>query len=371
MNLSSGGGVSPQDVSLAGAAAPESLLKAHSAAGGGLRGASRVAWIDYARGLAIILVVYGHCFRGLQDAGYVAISSPLRVVDFIVYGFHMPLFFFLSGAVSTKAFQHDLMPFLRSRLTSIGWPYLLWMSIEAALLISLSGLTNMGPPHLGIDTYLYRPLSPFWFLYALFAASLVVYALRRLTPPMRLGVTAAVSVAGQFIPVDIVQLSSWGLFYLCLGHCCAVWVKRPQVIARLSAPGTLIAMAAATIALSLALLQLGSAYRYEVPVALVGSATVFGCAGRLAKAERRLPALRLIAVLGQISLTILVVHVLGTAGMRIALAKVLHLHTVWLHLAAGTAAGLTVPVCLQLGSERLGLLRALGLPIRPEWRPSS
>ena len=130
-------------------------------------------------------------------------------------------------------------------------------------------------------------------------------------------------------------------------------------------------MAAATIALSLALLQLGSAYRYEVPVALVGSATVFGCAGRLAKAERRLPALRLIAVLGQISLTILVVHVLGTAGMRIALAKVLHLHTVWLHLAAGTAAGLTVPISLQLGSERLGLLRALGLPLRAEWRPSS
>ena len=365
LNSSFGGCVSPQDGSLAGAVVSEGLLETQS----GVARASRVVWIDYARGLAIILVVYGHCFRGVQEAGFVAASSPLRVIDFTIYGFHMPLFFFLSGAVSTKAFQHNLVPFLRSRLMSIGWPYLLWMSIEAALLLSLSGLTNMGPPHLGVDTYLYRPLSPFWFLYALFTASLVVYALRRFTPPLRLGIAASVYVGGQFIPVDIVQLASWGLFYLCLGHCCAMWVRRPQVITRLSAPGTLIVMAVATIAISLALLQLGCTYRYEVPVAVAGSATVFGCAERLAKAERRLPALRVIAVLGQISLTVLVVHVLGTAGMRIALTKVLHLHVLWLHLLAGTAAGLGAPICLQLGSERLGLLRAFGLPTRPAWRP--
>ena len=362
--------MSPQDVSLAGGA--EGLLETRSGVPAGVPtgvpGPSRVVWIDYARGLAIILVVYGHCFRGLLDAGDVAANSPLRMVDFTVYGFHMPLFFFLSGAVSTKAFQQGLMPFLRSRLMSIGWPYLLWMSVEAALLISLSGLTNMGPPHLGIDTYLYRPLSPFWFLYALFAASLVVYALRRLPPPIRLGIAASLSIVGQMIPVDIVQLASWGLFYLCLGHCCALWIKRPQVIARLSAPGVVVAMAAATIAISLAFLRLGCAYRYEVPVALFGSATVFGCAEQLAKAARRLPALQVIAVLGQISLTILVVHVLGTAGMRIALTKVLHLHVLWLHLLAGTTAGLALPLCLQLGSERLGLLRPLGLPARPAWR---
>ena len=362
--------MSPQDVSLAGAVAPEGPLEVQPGTLSSASGANRVAWIDYARGIAIILVVYGHCFRGLQAAGYVAPGSPLRVADFTIYGFHMPLFFFLSGAVSSKALQHDLVPFLHARLTSIGWPYLLWMTVEAALLLGLSGLTNMGPPHLGIDTYLYRPLSPFWFLYALFASSLVVYALRRLSPPLRLGIAAGVYAVGQCIPIDIVQLSSWGLLYLCLGHCCAMWIRRPQVIARLAAPGTLIAAAVATVTISLALMQLGWSYRYEVPVALMGSAAVFGCAERLAKAERRLPTVRLIAVLGQISLTILVVHVLGTAGMRIALTKLLHVHILWLHLLAGTAAGLALPFCLQLVSERLGLLRALGLPARPAWRPS-
>ncbi len=358
--------MSPLDVSLA-RANPPSIPADQSSR---VATTGRVAWIDYARGLAIILVVYGHCFRGLQDAGFIGADSPLRVVDFVIYGFHMPLFFFLSGVVGTKAFQQDAGPFLRSRIVSLGWPYLLWMSVEAALLLSLSGLTNMGPPKLGLDTYLYRPLSPFWFLYALFAASLVIYAIRRLAASARLGLAAGLYVGGQFVPVDIIQLASWGLFYLCLGHCCAAWIRRPEVIARLSAPGTLILLAIATVGLSLGLRDIGCPSRFEVPVALAGSALVFGCAERVAQAARALSLVRLIALFGQISLTILVVHVLGTAGMRIALTKLLHVHVVWLELLAGTASGLGLALCLQLVCERIGVVRALGLPTRPAWRAS-
>ncbi len=333
----------------------------------GARG--RVAWIDYARGLAIILVVYGHCFRGLQDAGYVAAGSPLRVLDFIIYGFHMPLFFFLSGVVSAKGFQQDLGTFLRGRVVSLGWPYLLWMSVEAGLLLSLSGLTNMGPPKLGLATYLYQPLSPFWFLYALFVANLVIYGLRSLPPAARLVIAGAAYLGGQLVPIDIVELTSWGLFYVCLGQCWSAWVRRPAVIARLSQPGVLALLAIATVGLSLGMRQIGAAYQTELPVAFAGSALVFGCAEQLATVEKRLPSIRLIAVLGQISLTILVVHVLGTAGMRIALSKLFHLHVLWLNLLAGTAAGLALPLALQVVSERLGLLRALGLPTRPAALP--
>ncbi len=358
--------MSPLDVSPAGApvvarqpAMPDTIFAPAS---------GRVAWIDYARGAAIILVVYGHCFRGLLDAGYVDPGSPLRGVDFIIYGFHMPLFFFLSGVVSAKAFSQPFGTFLRGRAISLGWPYLLWMSVEAALLLSLSGLTNMGPPKLGFATYLYQPLSPFWFLYALFAASLIIYALRQLSPRARLGVTGGLYVGCQFVPIEIVRLCSWGLFYLCLGQCCAGWIRRPQVIARIAAPGTLVLLGAATVLLSLGLWHFGCDYRFEVPVAVTGSASVFGCAERLALAGRRWPAMHLVELLGQISLTVLVVHVLGTAGMRIALSKVFHLHLAWLHLVAGTTAGLALPLALQFVSERLGLLPVLGLPARPRLR---
>ena len=321
--------------------------------------------------MAIILVVYGHCFRGLQDAGYVAASNPLRPLDFVIYGFHMPLFFFLSGVVSAKAFTQPFGPFLRGRAVSIGWPYLLWMSIECMLLLSFSGLTNMGPPKLGLETYFYKPISPFWFLYALLVANLVIYALRPFAAPTRLGITGALYVGCQFVPIEIVRLSSWGLFYLCLGQCCAGWIRRPDVIVRIATPGMLVLLGAATVLLSLGLLHFGCDYRFEVPVAVAGSALVFGCAERLVVAGHRWPPVRLIEVLGQISLTVLVVHVLGTAGMRIVLSKAFHLHLLWLHLLAGTTAGLALPLALQFTSEQLGLLRVLGLPARPDFRPGA
>src|ERR1700691_516230 len=46
----------------------------------------RVSWIDICRGIAIILVLYGHLFN----------SDNQR---YLIYAFHMPLFFFISGLV--------------------------------------------------------------------------------------------------------------------------------------------------------------------------------------------------------------------------------------------------------------------------------
>lgn len=44
----------------------------------------RLDWIDCLKGLGIILVVWGH------------LNLP-RAVEIIIYSFHMPLFFFISG----------------------------------------------------------------------------------------------------------------------------------------------------------------------------------------------------------------------------------------------------------------------------------
>ena len=46
----------------------------------------RVLWIDVARGIAILLAVFGHCIGKLFNPG-----------NRFILAFHMPLFFFLSG----------------------------------------------------------------------------------------------------------------------------------------------------------------------------------------------------------------------------------------------------------------------------------
>ncbi|STU64905.1 acyltransferase [Klebsiella pneumoniae subsp. ozaenae] len=63
----------------------------------------REAWVDYAKGIGIILVVFGHVNRGLYSAGIQLSGSSYLLTDSIIYSFHMPLFFFLSGLFFTQS----------------------------------------------------------------------------------------------------------------------------------------------------------------------------------------------------------------------------------------------------------------------------
>lgn len=53
----------------------------------------RLAWLDTAKGIALLLVLFGHCFRDSMRQ-----QSPLCafLYDF-VYAFHVPVFFFVAG----------------------------------------------------------------------------------------------------------------------------------------------------------------------------------------------------------------------------------------------------------------------------------
>ncbi|MDZ1963948.1 acyltransferase family protein, partial [Klebsiella pneumoniae] len=57
----------------------------------------RETWVDYAKGIGIILVVFGHANRGLYSSGIYISPEIYHYLDNVIYSFHMPLFFFLSG----------------------------------------------------------------------------------------------------------------------------------------------------------------------------------------------------------------------------------------------------------------------------------
>ena len=58
---------------------------------------TRVEWIDATKGIGIMLVVLAHCWRGLIDSSIMQWNDGLRLLDYGIYSFHMPLFFLLSG----------------------------------------------------------------------------------------------------------------------------------------------------------------------------------------------------------------------------------------------------------------------------------
>lgn len=67
----------------------------------------RLDWIDLSKGLGIILVVYGHVARGVNSAGLD--FDLFNQIDDVIYAFHMPLFFILSGYFFVKSSKKGLV----------------------------------------------------------------------------------------------------------------------------------------------------------------------------------------------------------------------------------------------------------------------
>ena len=75
---------------------------------------NRIAWIDNAKGIGILCVLFGHL--ALNE------GNNLHLFTWI-YSFHMPLFFFLSGLTYRPKSTKET---IRSKIKSLGIPYLLF-----------------------------------------------------------------------------------------------------------------------------------------------------------------------------------------------------------------------------------------------------
>src|SRR5271155_4829946 len=91
----------------------------------------RLAWIDYARGIAIFLVLYRHIFEGIKRAGLdTSHYAYLEHANIIFFSFRMPLFFIISGLfVGSSLNKRGLREFILNKWRLILYPYFLWAVI--------------------------------------------------------------------------------------------------------------------------------------------------------------------------------------------------------------------------------------------------
>jgi uncharacterized membrane protein YcfT len=125
----------------------------------------RVAFVDYAKGVCIILVVTMHSTLGTGQAmggegfmhSLVAFAKPFR----------MPDFFLIAGLFAAQSFARDWRTFLDRKLLHFAYFYLLWAFIQCVL-------KSYGAPegvfaHF-IGTFAFSLIEPFgtlWFIYLL------------------------------------------------------------------------------------------------------------------------------------------------------------------------------------------------------------
>ena len=139
---------------------------------------NRSIWVDYAKAIGIILVVYGHVIRGIFKAGLPIDTDFYRLSDSIVYSFHMPLFFALSGLFFYKSLsKRGVAGLIGSKIDTVIYPYLIWSIIQGVIEASLSSYTNGNVTYREVFSLLWQPRAQFWFLYALFIIFVVASVL--------------------------------------------------------------------------------------------------------------------------------------------------------------------------------------------------
>lgn len=142
----------------------------------------RFGWIDYDRGISIILVTYRHCFESMEKAGLDLKSYPfLEYINVFFFGFRMPLFFIASGIFITGSMRkRGLNAYSKNRVQSILYPMLVWGVIQISLQILFSAYTNSDVTPV---SYLYLLIYPratgqFWYLNALFCVGIIYAVLK-------------------------------------------------------------------------------------------------------------------------------------------------------------------------------------------------
>lgn len=142
---------------------------------------SRLHWVDYLKGIAIILVVYRHSLLGIERSG-VYVPGYLESANLVFYSFRMPLFFMLSGIfISRSLAKKTVQQFIASKFETLLYPYFVWVFIQITLQLILSGYTNSNRSLIDYTYIFYQPrnLDQFWYLPALFNATVIFLLIKK------------------------------------------------------------------------------------------------------------------------------------------------------------------------------------------------
>lgn len=120
---------------------------------------TRIGWIDLAKGVGIILVVFGHVIVGMRAAGLGSENTWMVLAQKVVYSFHMPLFFFLAGLnVEHSLRKRGAKGFFIEKALTIGYPYVVWSVITGTMQSLGKGYVNSQITNSDILAIIWRPL---------------------------------------------------------------------------------------------------------------------------------------------------------------------------------------------------------------------
>ena len=302
----------------------------------------RVDWVDYAKGICIIMVVMMHSTLGVEKAAetegwmhyLVAFAKPFR----------MPDFFMISGLFLASVIERDWRTYLDKKVVHFAYFYVLWLTIQFALkapsIAEESGVNGVA------EAYLISFIEPFgtiWFIYLLPIYFVVAKALRRVPWWVIWLIGAGLETADVETGWIIIDEFAARFVYFYSGY-----VFAPQIF-RLAAAAIRNGWAAAAFLVGWALLEGFAVFGgvserpgMSLALGLVGAVAVVTISALLSKSDLMAP----IRYCGRNSIVIYLAFFLPMAASRMVLLKLGIIDDLGTVSLIVTAAGVVGPLVL-------------------------
>ncbi|HET7678861.1 MAG TPA: acyltransferase family protein [Xanthobacteraceae bacterium] len=145
--------------------------------------AERVAWVDYAKGICIVMVVMMHSTLGVgATAGG---EGFLHALVAFAKPFRMPDFFLISGLFLSRVIDRDWKTYLDRKVVHFAYFYALWMTIQFAFKAPAFAAEHGAAATLQLYALSFiEPFGTLWFIYLLPIFFVVTRLTRGLPPPV-------------------------------------------------------------------------------------------------------------------------------------------------------------------------------------------
>ena len=150
---------------------------------------ARIDWVDYAKGICIVMVVMMHSVLGVEAAANQ--TGFMHWLVMFAKPFRMPDFFLISGLFLAVVIDRDWRTYLDRKVVHFAYFYVLWVTIQfgfkAPAFAAESSWSHAG--YLYLESFI-EPFGTLWFIYLL-PIFFVVTKLTRNIPPLVIWLAAA------------------------------------------------------------------------------------------------------------------------------------------------------------------------------------
>jgi uncharacterized membrane protein YcfT len=154
----------------------------------------RVDWVDYAKGICIVMVVMMHSVLGVELAA--GQTGFMHLVVMFAKPFRMPDFFLISGLFISVVIDRDWRIYLDRKVVHFAYFYVLWVTIQfgfkAPGFAAETSWSHVG--YLYLESFI-EPFGTLWFIYLLPIFFVVIKATRRVPAPVIWVVAALLEMA--------------------------------------------------------------------------------------------------------------------------------------------------------------------------------